>query len=261
MKPSNESEFEELLAGFVLGDLTEDELQQLGNQVDSTSTDTVKDLERIATLAAMAGADPSETMPDKLRLAITASGRALVADSNSLPKADVVPSAKVRAASVREAIAWLACLAATIMALIAWRNSSLSTSPSGNQAVTRQSLIASAQDLIQTDWNEGKTPLPTKVTGDVVWSNSAQSGFMRFVDMPINDPKVEQYQLWIIDPSRDDEPIDGGVFNITSRGESIVPIQAKLTVGQPKAFAVTIEKPGGVVVSTQERLPLLAIVP
>jgi anti-sigma-K factor RskA len=78
--------------------------------------------------------------------------------------------------------------------------------------------------------------------------------------MPVNDPTVEQYQLWIIDPTRDDEPIDGGVFDIASTGEVIVPVQAKLLVNQPTAFAVTIEKPGGVVVSTQERFPLLATV-
>ncbi len=68
---------------------------------------------------------------------------------------------------------------------------------------------------------------------------------MRFVDLPINDPEVEQYQLWIIDPSRDDEPIDGGVFNITSPGESIVAVQAKLPVNRPTAFAVTIENQAG----------------
>ena len=260
MKPSNESEFEELLAGFVLGDLSEEEIQKLVNPVDSPSASPVKDLERIATLTALAGADPSETLPDQLRLAITATGRALVSESRSASKADIVPAAKYRAVQMREAIAWLACLAATVMAMFAWRSSSLSTLPNSNQEVARESLMASATDLIQTEWTEGKTQLPTKVTGDVVWSNAAQSGFMRFVDMPINDPKVEQYQLWIIDPSRDDEPIDGGVFNITSRGESIIPIHAKLTVGQPQAFAVTIEKPGGVVVSTQERLPLLAAV-
>jgi hypothetical protein len=47
---------------------------------------------------------------------------------------------------------------------------------------------------------------------------------------------------------------------VTSDGETIVPIQAKLKVLKPAAFAITIEKPGGVVVSTQERLPLLAVV-
>jgi anti-sigma-K factor RskA len=86
-------------------------------------------------------------------------------------------------------------------------------------------------------------------------------GFMRLIGMPINDPLQEQYQLWIIDPLRDDEPVDGGVFDIAESGEVIVPIQAKLHVTKPAAFAITIEKPGGVVVSTQERLPLLAVVP
>jgi anti-sigma-K factor RskA len=83
---------------------------------------------------------------------------------------------------------------------------------------------------------------------------------MRFVGLPVNDASVEQYQLWIIDPARDDEPIDGGVFNVSNSGEVIVPIDAKLQVVRPQAFAITIEKPGGVVVSTQERLPLLASV-
>jgi anti-sigma-K factor RskA len=76
--------------------------------------------------------------------------------------------------------------------------------------------------------------------------------------LPKNDPFKEQYQLWIIDPSRDDEPIDGGVFDISADAESVIPINAKLMVGNPKVFAVTVEKPGGVVVSDQKRLPLIA---
>ncbi|MFG0255098.1 MAG: anti-sigma factor domain-containing protein, partial [Rhodopirellula sp. JB053] len=115
-----------------------------------------------------------------------------------------------------------------------------------------------AADQIKIDWAPGTTPFDGAVDGDVVWSTAQQTGYMRFVGMPVNDPTQEQYQLWIIDPARDDEPIDGGVFDIASSGEVIVPIDAKLTVVDPAAFAITIEKPGGVVVSTQERLPLLA---
>ena len=37
-----------------------------------------------------------------------------------------------------------------------------------------------------------------------------------------------------------------------------MPIQAKLHVEEVYMFAITIEKPGGVVVSSRERLPLLA---
>ena len=67
---------------------------------------------------------------------------------------------------------------------------------------------------------------------------------MCFVGMPVNDPTVEQYQLWIIDPERDDEPIDGGVLDITGTGEVFVAIDAKLNVIEPAALVITIEKPG-----------------
>ncbi len=40
--------------------------------------------------------------------------------------------------------------------------------------------------------------------------------------------------------------------------EVVVPIAAKLDVARPYMFAITIEKPGGVVVSSRKRLPLLA---
>ena len=54
--------------------------------------------------------------------------------------------------------------------------------------------------------------------------------------------------------------MDGGVFDVSADGEVIVPIDPKLGVVDPTLFAVTIEKPGGVVVSSRERLPLLASV-
>ncbi len=130
-----------------------------------------------------------------------------------------------------------------------------------NPIQARAELIANAPDPIQVVWDKGTTPFEKEVSGDVVWSNALQKGFMRFVGMPVNDRTIQQYQLWIIDPLRDDKPIDGGVFDVTSEGEVIVPIDAKLKVINPAAFAVTIEKPGGVVVSDQKRLPLLAKVP
>jgi anti-sigma-K factor RskA len=64
--------------------------------------------------------------------------------------------------------------------------------------------------------------------------------------------------LWIFDPERDEKPIDGGVFDVDKEGEVLIPIHAKLPVGKPTLFAITVEKPGGVVVSDRSRLPLLA---
>ena len=49
-----------------------------------------------------------------------------------------------------------------------------------------------------------------------------------------------------------------GVFDVTETGQIIVPIDNKLSITEAKAFAVTIEAPGGVVQSKRDRLPLLA---
>ncbi len=71
---------------------------------------------------------------------------------------------------------------------------------------------------------------------------------MVFENMPVNDPKLEQYQFWLVSADHE-HPIDGGVFNIASSGRVIVPIDAKIRASNLAALGVTIEKPGGVVVS------------
>ena len=83
---------------------------------------------------------------------------------------------------------------------------------------------------------------------------------MRFIGMPVNDPNRQQYQLWIVDPDRDAQPVDGGVFDVNEDGEVIVPINAKLPIDDPTTFAITVEKPGGVVVS-EGPLHIVAPVP
>ena len=82
---------------------------------------------------------------------------------------------------------------------------------------------------------------------------------MRFRGLPANDPQQFQYQLWIFDVQQDERyPIDGGVFNASADGDLIIPIINKLSVSAATLFAVTVEKPGGVVVSNRDRLVVLA---
>ena len=53
--------------------------------------------------------------------------------------------------------------------------------------------------------------------------------------------------------------MDGGVFDMPPGGEAAeVPIRAKLAVAEPTLFAVTVERPGGVVVSSRERTATIA---
>ncbi len=120
--------------------------------------------------------------------------------------------------------------------------------------------VSTARDKRALAWKSTADPDGKSVSGEIVWSNEMQSGFMRFTGLPKNDPSKRQYQLWIFDANQDDKyPIDGGVFDIASTsGEAIVPIHAKLQVVSPKMFAVTEEKPGGVVVSAREHLVALA---
>ena len=260
MNHPKKNTLDEQLAGYILGELSEEEFREFRDLPESTRSDSLNTLERIASSVSLVDVDLGEKMPEHLRIAVSESGRKRVAERRGLPKAELASGPRLQAGRLREAIAWLACLAATIMAISFWQRPVPKIDQGSTPVWTRESLIASAKDVIRVSWSDGKTPLEQKVTGDVVWSNQLQRGFMRFVGMPMNEPTVEQYQLWIIDPSRDDEPIDGGVFDISTSGEAIVPIQAKLLVNRPQAFAITIEKPGGVVVSTQERLPLIATV-
>ncbi len=95
--------------------------------------------------------------------------------------------------------------------------------------------------------------------GEVVWSDSRQEGYMTLSRLPANDPATSQYQLWIVDPDRDELPVDGGVFDIPAAAEPVViPIDAKLPVKAPAAFVITREKPGGVVRSKQEIVVAIA---
>ncbi len=126
----------------------------------------------------------------------------------------------------------------------------------------RAQLLASAQDVTKLAWTATADPNGKGATGDVVWSKAQQIGYMRFVGLTPNDAKRIQYQLWIFDKERDQAfPVDGGVFDVSSTGEVIVPIRAKLAVDEPVLFAVTIEAPGGVVVSKRERIVVTAAPP
>ncbi|MFT5291368.1 MAG: hypothetical protein ACI8QS_000454 [Planctomycetota bacterium] len=127
----------------------------------------------------------------------------------------------------------------------------------------RGSLITTAGDLVRIEWTATEDPAASSASGDVVWSSTRQEGYMRFRNLSPNDPEQTQYQLWIFDPSRADweaRPVDGGVFNVPTEAEVVVPIDPKLEVRETALFAVTVEAPGGVVVSDRERLVLTAAI-
>lgn len=118
-------------------------------------------------------------------------------------------------------------------------------------------LISEANDLIKSEF--GGTKEFNQMSGTVVWSDELQEGYMTLTNLPLNDANANQYQLWIVDPARDEKPVDGGVFDISvTNGTAIIPIRNPLVVTNPQAFVITLEQPGGVVVSKQDTVVALA---
>jgi hypothetical protein len=109
-------------------------------------------------------------------------------------------------------------------------------------------------------WSATEDPAAAAASGDVVWNGDEQRGFMRFVGLAPNEQGSTTYQLWIFDEARDERfPVDGGVFDIPPGStEVIVPIRPTLGVTRPALFAITVEPPGGVMVSSRERIALVA---
>lgn len=124
-------------------------------------------------------------------------------------------------------------------------------------AEQKQQLLASAEDVVKRNWSSPKEG--ENLSGEIVWSNAEQKGFTTFRGLPVNDPTKETYQLWIFDETQGEKtPISGGTFNINEDGEVVLPINTGVEVKKPKQFAVTVEKPGGVVVSKQEKIVAVA---
>jgi len=201
-----------------------------------------------------------EPMPASLARELSALGRDWAAGQSARAPATVAPKISGTERPDRwkfaAATGWLAAAAALLLAFAGWWLQDRSGPKPGESLLALRRL---APDLVSVRWSPGPSEAREGATGEVVWSPSRQEGYMVFQNMKPNDPCVEQYQLWVFDSTRDERfPVDGGVFDISATGETIVPIRTAVRVEDATLFAVTIERPGGVVVSDRSRLPLVA---
>jgi hypothetical protein len=167
-------------------------------------------------------------------------------------------------------VLWFALAASLAIAVIGWWPRLMTQGshpqvpvaheiPEAERIAAAREQLAANPNVIKRDWTATKDVNAPAVTGDVVWDNATQTGYVRFSGLPANDPQSKQYQLWIFDAKRSDKfPINGGVFDVRSDGEVIVPIHARIPVLDPAMFAVTLEQAGGVVVSEREHILVLA---
>lgn len=156
---------------------------------------------------------------------------------------------------------WMAAAASLVVAV------GLALRGAGGAAASHAERMAAAQvkgDLVRASWgpfnalDTGEAPEITGVTGEVAWSDSMQTGVMRFAGLPPCEPD-EQYQLWIVDAERGiSQRVSGAVFGCSGQGPLEVPIEPQLPIKKAAAFAVTVERAGGVVVSDMKRRVVLA---
>ena len=242
------------------------ELDELLAQAPGAQLDALAGAAAALTLAARL---PAEPMPAALMEKIAAKGRIEVlrdADAKVVPLAPRAEPATRKPAP--SSFGWYAAAASLLLAVTAWwprlaeQPADVVTGPTPvpTAAEQRAALLASGDALFRKEWTATEDAAATGLSGDVVWDPATQTGYMRFTGLAANDAAQQQYQLWIFDGTRDDRyPVDGGVFDIPAGAtEVIVPIRARLPVRDAALFAVTVEPPGGVVVSSRERIVALA---
>lgn len=273
----DERDVDMLIERALVGLDAEDERSLAGRLDESCALDR---FDGAVAAVAVAMHQDSEPMPEEMAMKVRALGRGFAAARSAERASDAeprTPSLKLAGtgAPVRGRIGvvgmvgWLAAAACLVVALVIARP----TPEPG--AEVRLAELERSPDVIHAGWaglsaiGAANHPLDRGVQGEVVWSDSENEGFMRISGIEPNDPQEFQYQLWIFDSTRPvgdlpgfraeglpeiltQRPVDGGVFDVTDAGGVLVPIEAKLPVGEGVIFAVTKERPGGVVVSDRE---------
>lgn len=77
-----------------------------------------------------------------------------------------------------------------------------------------------------------------------VWDPEQQSGLLTVEKLPAIAAE-QDYQIWVIDPQYP-IPVDGGVFKPDASGRAVLTFKGDKPVKQASAFAISLEKKGGV---------------
>ena len=275
MKEEQKEKMLNLLADralFGLGEAELAEFEQLANEFPALSDDN--SFELAAAAFSLVDLQASELLPAHLSAKISAQAEKLFTAAENEPEEYQKTFAFKPKRSISSWLGWavaaLACIALLVNIWVTRQPSkdvagvtptpapTVLPKPDPNPAEQREQLLASTGDVIRRNWTDFPKD-PHGVTGDVVWSNSQQKGFVHFHNLPVNDKARETYQLWIFDAKQGAKtPVDAGIFDVDQDGDVIIPIDARLKITEPKMFAVTAEKPGGVVVSKLGKVMAIA---
>jgi hypothetical protein len=253
----------ELLVQRATDGLNASEQVELNRLLGQSKHSDADQFERTAAALLLAGVGEEESLPEglKAKLMVHAENFSVQMPRSAVVNMPIVEPIRTRVVARPIAIsnqrwAWLAVAASLLLAVAGWW-----PRLGGDVGIERQrELLLAQQPSVNKEWQPTEDPAARNVSGDVVWDQAKQVGYMRFRGLAPNDPQRVQYQLWIFDRARGDKyPVDGGVFDMPAdKGDVVVPITARLRVLDPAMFAVTLERAGGTVVSEREHIVVLA---
>jgi len=228
----------------------------------ASGLDLAREIEAFELVAAQLEAErmeraTEEEIPPQLRTRLMrlASETATNAQAPSVPPA-AIPISRARA-PMRDWLVAAACIAFGAASTYALLRAGLETPQEFPTDPAR--FVSQHPEAVRWPWTPtGDDHVVGEVRGEAIFDSRSSKGLLVIEGLAVNDPTLEQYQLWIFDAARDDRyPVDGGVFDVPLGGRAVIPVAAKLSVDKPVLFAVTIERPGGVVVS-ERRIAILA---
>lgn len=204
------------------------------------------DFDRAAAAVHLTGVDPLAVPPVPPDLLSKLHADAAAHFGHDWPAAErETPNRHRRSAAFYWAVCGWTCAATVLVGFLLLQFARRDGRPELTVAQKRDRLAADP-----TATRYVSAPKADAPTGTVVFSAARQEGYLELKGLTPNDPAKSQYQLWVVDAGRTHkEPVDGGVFDANPDGTALVPVRSPLVLRDVAAFAVTVEPPGGVVVS------------
>lgn len=259
----NDERLMDLLIQQATSGLGAEERAELERLAGQHSPDELESIEHTVAALTLAARLEEEPLPEALRMrlldqaAAAWDGRAKVVPIGAASRAADAPRPR---AGALPSPAWWVAAASILVAAAAWYPRLHAPAAAPDDYAARAQRLAAAPGVVDWRFTPGGDATGSAASGDVLWDPKTQRGFMRLRGLAANDARRIQYQLWIFDAARDARyPVDGGVFDVPAHeSQVVIPIAPRLPIDTPTLFAVTVERPGGVVVSTRERIAVIA---
>jgi anti-sigma-K factor RskA len=263
MPTESEQHLKELAELYCLGLADDGQVAEIESRLKQGDPDLAREVERLRPVSeALLALAATVTPPPQLRGKIAASLGIAQGTDDDHAALRRVPDSSSRPGRLRfPPAAWAAIAALLLLAVWGWWPRLIG---GGHDPLSGYRVLAADPGTVS--WSVGGSGewAGKGNVGTFLWNAALQRGYLRVAGVDVNNPGREQFQGWLFDSSRDKHAVSGGVFDISAStprdaaGNYIIEIRPDLRVTSLNTFAVTIERPGGVVVTDASRLVMAA---